>query len=43
MYLGQPESTPWLDNVHRFLAGIYFGCGLICSAAITVRQQRTIV
>jgi len=44
MYLGQPESAPRLDNVHRFLAGIYFGCGLICLwAAITVRQQRTLV
>jgi hypothetical protein len=44
MYLGQPDTTPRLDNVHRFLAGIYFGCGLICLwAAITVRQQRTLV
>ena len=44
MYLGQPETTPRLDNVHRFLAGIYLGCGLICLwAAITVRQQRTLV
>ena len=43
-YLGQPETTPRLDNVHRFLAGIYFGCGLICLwAAVTVRQQRTLV
>jgi hypothetical protein len=44
MYLGQPETTPRLDNVHRFLAGIYLGCGLICLwAAVTVRQQRTLV
>ena len=44
IYLGQPETTPRLDNVHRFLAGIYFGCGLICLwAGITVRQQRTLV
>ena len=44
MYLGQPETTPRLDNVHRFLAGIYLGCGFICLwAAITVRQQRTLV
>ena len=44
MYLGQPETSPRLDNVHRFLAGIYLGCGLICLwAAITVRQQRTLV
>ena len=40
MYLGQPETTPRLDNVHRFLAGIYFGCGLICLwAGVTVRQH----
>ena len=44
MYLGQPQTAPRLDNVHRFMAGIYFGCGLICLwAAITVRQQRTLV
>lgn len=29
MYLGQPETAPRLDNVHHFVAGIYFGCGLI--------------
>ena len=44
MYLGQPETTPRLDNVHRFLAGIYLGCGLICLwAAITVRRHSTLV
>lgn len=44
MYLGQPHTAPRLDNVHRFMAGIYFGCGLICLwAAITVRQQRTLI
>ncbi len=44
MYLGQPLTTPRLDNVHRFMAGIYFGSGLICLwAAVTVRQQRTLV
>ena len=44
MFLGQPDTTPRLDNVHRFLAGIYFGCGLICAwAAITVRHQETLV
>jgi hypothetical protein len=44
MYLGQPETTPRLDKVHRFLAGIYFGCGLICLwAGITVRQHKTLV
>ena len=44
MYLGQPETTPRLDNVHRFLAGIYLGTGLICAwAAITIRRQDTLV
>ncbi len=44
MFLGQPDTTPRLDNVHRFLAGIYFGSGLICGwAALTVRQQGTLV
>jgi hypothetical protein len=43
-YLGQPETTPRLDNVHRFLAGVYFGCGLIAFwAAATVRRQSTLV
>ncbi|OJY12909.1 MAG: hypothetical protein BGP05_03020 [Rhizobiales bacterium 62-47] len=44
MVLGQPTTTARLDNVHRFMAGIYFGCGLICFwAALTVRQQDTLV
>ncbi len=44
MYLGQPDTTARLDNVHRFMAGIYFGCGLICFfAALTIRQQNTLV
>jgi Domain of unknown function (DUF4345) len=44
MVLGEPETTARLDNVHRFLAGIYFGCGLICAwAGFTVRQQGTLV
>jgi hypothetical protein len=44
LLLGQPETTPRLDNVHRFLAGIYFGTGLIAGwAALTVRQQGTLV
>jgi hypothetical protein len=42
--LGQPDTTPRLDNVHRFMAGIYFSMGLICLwAGITVRQQGTLV
>jgi len=44
MYLGQPETTPRLDNVHRFMAGVYFGSGLIgLWAGLTIRQQRTLV
>ena len=44
MYLGQPETTPRLDNVHRFMAGIYFGCGLIALwAAVTIREQNTLI
>ena len=44
MVLGQPETTPRLDNVHRFMAGIYLGCGLIAAwAAWTVREQGTLV
>ena len=44
MYLGQPQTSPRLDNVHRFMAGVYFGTGVICLwAAITVRQQGVLV
>lgn len=44
MYLGQPETTPRLDNLHRFLAGIYFGAGLIALwTAISVRYQTTLI
>ncbi|HSW19657.1 MAG TPA: DUF4345 domain-containing protein [Ramlibacter sp.] len=44
MVMGQPDTTPRLDNVHRFMAGIYFGSGVIAFwAARTVRQQGTLV
>ena len=44
MYLGEPETAPRLDNVHRFMAGVYFGSGLIALwAALTIRQQKTLV
>jgi len=44
MYLGQPETTPRLDNVHRFMAGVYLSMGFISAwAAVTVRQQGTLV
>jgi len=44
MYLGQPDTLPRLDNVHRFMAGVYLSTGLInLWAAITIRNQGTLV
>jgi len=44
MYLGQPNTSARLDNVHRFMAGVYFATGLInLWAAITIRRQGTLV
>ena len=44
MLLGQPETTPRLDNVHRFMGGVYLSTGVISLwAAITIRQQGTLV
>jgi uncharacterized protein DUF4345 len=44
MYLGQPDTSPRLDNVHRFMAGVYLSTGVISFwAAITIRQQGTLV
>lgn len=44
MILGQPETSPRLDNVHRFMAGVYLATGVISLwAAITIRQQGTLV
>lgn len=44
MALGQPETSPRLDNVHRFMAGVYFSTGLINFwAAMTIRRQGTLV
>jgi hypothetical protein len=44
MYLGQPETTPRLDNVHRFMAGIYLGSAIIALwAGATVRRQGTLI
>lgn len=40
MYLGEPDTTPRLDNIHRFLAGIYLACGFICFyTGVTIRDQ----
>lgn len=44
MVLGEPEVSPRLDNVHRFMAGVYFSTGLInLWAASTIRQQGALV
>lgn len=44
MVLGQPDTTPRLDNVHRFMAGVYFSTGVISFwAARTIRQHDTLV
>ena len=44
MYLGQPDTSPRLDNVHRFMAGVYLSTGMISLwAGVTIRQQGTLV
>lgn len=44
LYLGQPDTSPRLDNIHRFMAGIYFFMGVICAwAAWTIADQGTLV
>ena len=44
MVLGQPDTSPRLDNIHRFMAGVYLSTGLISLwAALTVRRQGTLV
>jgi hypothetical protein len=44
MFLGQPDTTPRLDNVHRFMAGVYLGTGFISLwAALTIRRQGPLV
>lgn len=43
-FLGQPDTSPRLDNVHRFMAGVYFSTGVISLwTALTVAQQGTLV
>ena len=44
MMLGQPDTSPRLDNVHRFMAGVYLSTSIISGwAAITIREQGTLV
>jgi hypothetical protein len=44
MILGEPATSPRLDNVHRFMAGVYLATGFInVWAAATIRRQGTLV
>lgn len=44
MFLGQPDTSARLDNVHRFMAGVYFSMGVIALwAALTIRRQGFLV
>ncbi|HEX2546601.1 MAG TPA: DUF4345 domain-containing protein [Ramlibacter sp.] len=44
MILGQPETTARLDNVHRFMAGVYLSTGIIVLwAALTIRKQGALI
>ena len=44
MYLGEPETTSRLDNIHRFMAGVYFSMGpLAIWTGITVRKHDTLI
>ena len=44
MVLGEPDVSARLDNVHRFMAGVYLSSGFIAFwAARTIRQQGTLV
>ena len=44
MYLGEPETTARLDNIHRFMAGVYLSMGpLVIWAAITIRKQNELI
>jgi hypothetical protein len=44
MYLGEPHTTAQLDNIHRFLSGVYLSCGIISLwTALTIRHQNTLI
>lgn len=44
MVLGQPETSPRLDNVHRFMAGIYLMSGVTgLWVASTIRAHDTLI
>jgi hypothetical protein len=42
--MGEPETTPRLDNIHRFMAGLYLSFGFIALwTGITIRQHTTLI
>lgn len=44
MSLGQPDTTMRLDNLHRFLAGVYLGAGILAAwVAFTIRRHDTLI
>ncbi|MDT3678969.1 MAG: DUF4345 family protein [Burkholderiaceae bacterium] len=44
LYLGEPQVSARLDNVHRFMAGVYLATGIISFwAASTIREQGALV
>lgn len=44
LVMGQPETTPRLDNLHRFMGGVYLSMGVISLwTALTIRKQGTLV
>jgi hypothetical protein len=44
MFLGEPDTSPRLDNIHRFLAGVYLACGFISLwTALTIKKQDTLI
>ena len=44
MYLGEPEINSRLDNIHRFMAGIYFSMGpLAIWTALTIRKHNHLI
>jgi len=44
MVLGEPQTSARLDNVHRFMAGVYFSVGFInLWAAWTIARQGMLV
>jgi hypothetical protein len=44
MYLGEPDTTPRLDNIHRFMAGVYLACGIISLwTALNIKNQNALI